>query len=103
MFRLENMVRPNILSLKAYSSARDEYHGTEGIFLDANENPFGIHNRYPDPHQQALKAAISGIKEIPVENIFIGNGSDEVIDLALRILHSRQRQDPRLSTNLWHV
>ena len=85
MFRLENMVRPNILSLKAYSSARDEYHGTEGIFLDANENPFGIHNRYPDPHQQALKAAISGIKEIPVENIFIGNGSDEVIDLALRI------------------
>ncbi len=85
MFRLENLVRPNILSLKAYSSARDEYHGTEGIFLDANENPFGILNRYPDPHQQALKAAISRIKEMPVENIFIGNGSDEVIDLALRI------------------
>jgi len=85
MFRLENIVRPNILSLKAYSSARDEYHGTEGIFLDANENPFGILNRYPDPHQQSLKAAISRIKEMPVENIFIGNGSDEVIDLALRI------------------
>ncbi len=85
MFRLENIVRPNILSLKAYSSARDEYHGTEGIFLDANENPFGLLNRYPDPHQQSLKAAISGMKEIPLENIFIGNGSDEVIDLALRI------------------
>jgi histidinol-phosphate aminotransferase len=85
MFRLENLVRPNILSLRAYSSARDEYHGTEGIFLDANENPFGMLNRYPDPHQQSLKAAIGRIKEMAVENIFIGNGSDEVIDLALRI------------------
>ncbi len=85
MFRLENMVRPNIMALQAYSSARDEYHGTEGIFLDANENPFGLLNRYPDPHQQYLKAAISSIKDIPVENIFIGNGSDEVIDQALRI------------------
>ena len=88
MFRLENMVRPNILSLQAYSSARDEYHGSEGIFLDANENPFGTLNRYPDPHQQSLKEAISRLKEIPVENIFIGNGSDEVIDLALRIFCS---------------
>jgi histidinol-phosphate aminotransferase len=85
MFRLEKIVRPNILSLQAYSSARDEYHGTEGIFLDANENPFGILNRYPDPRQQSLKVAISRKKEIAVENIFIGNGSDEVIDLALRI------------------
>ena len=85
MFRLENMVRPNILSLQRYSSARDEYHGTEGIFLDANENPFGMLNRYPDPHQQSVKAAIGRIKKIEVENIFIGNGSDEVIDLALRI------------------
>ena len=82
MFRLENMVRPNILSLQRYSSARDEYHGTEGIFLDANENPFGMLNRYPDPHQQSVKAAIGRIKKIEVENIFIGNGSDEVIDLA---------------------
>lgn len=88
MFRLENIVRPNILSLKAYSSARDEYHGTEGIFLDANENPFGFNNRYPDPHQRALKAAISDIRKMAVENIFIGNGSDEVIDMAIRIFCS---------------
>ncbi|HSF88942.1 MAG TPA: histidinol-phosphate transaminase [Saprospiraceae bacterium] len=85
MFTLENLVRNNILSLKPYSSARDEYQGTEGIFLDANENPYGIHHRYPDPHQKALKAAISSMKGIPIENIFLGNGSDEVIDLALRI------------------
>lgn len=85
MLKLENIVRPNIFSLQAYSSARDEYHGTEGIFLDANENPFGMLNRYPDPHQQSVKAAISRVKDIPVENIFLGNGSDEVIDLALRI------------------
>jgi len=82
---LNNLVRKNILSLKPYSSARDEFSGTDGVFLDANENPFGQLNRYPDPHQKELKAKLSEIKSVPVESIFIGNGSDEVIDLAFRI------------------
>jgi len=84
-FDLKSLVRPNIWSLKPYSSARDEFQGEEGIFLDANENPFGMLNRYPDPHQKALKAALSEAKDIPVEQIFIGNGSDEVIDIIYRI------------------
>jgi histidinol-phosphate aminotransferase len=79
------LVRPNIWALKPYSSARDEFTGDEGIFLDANENPFGRKNRYPDPHQRLLKQALSERKQFPVENIFIGNGSDEVIDLVYRI------------------
>ncbi len=85
MFNLENIVRKNILALSPYSSARDEYKGKEAIFLDANENPFGNLNRYPDPKQLALKNKLSEIKGIGEENIFIGNGSDEVIDLAFRI------------------
>ena len=68
-----------------YSSARDEYEGKEGIFLDANESPFGPLNRYPDPRQRALRAAVANLKGIPEENIFLGNGSDEVIDLCYRI------------------
>lgn len=68
-----------------YSSARDEYEGKEGIFLDANESPFGPLNRYPDPRQRALRAAVAKLKGIPEENIFLGNGSDEVIDLCYRI------------------
>ena len=79
------LVRKNILSLKPYSSARDEFSGNDGVFLDANENPFGELNRYPDPHQKELKKKLSGIKSIPVDNIFVGNGSDEVIDLTFRI------------------
>jgi histidinol-phosphate aminotransferase len=82
---ISKLVRKNIFSLKPYSSARDEFSGTEGIFLDANENPFGELNRYPDPHQKELKQKLSIIKNVPVENIFIGNGSDEVIDLTFRI------------------
>jgi histidinol-phosphate aminotransferase len=85
MFELEKLIRPNILSLKPYSSARDEYSANEGIFLDANENPFGYYNRYPDPYQKTLKEKLSLLKNVPVENIFIGNGSDEVIDLTFRI------------------
>lgn len=85
MFDLNTIVRPSILKLKPYSSARDEFSGKEGIFLDANENPFGDLNRYPDPYQNQLKSMISNLKEIPQENIFIGNGSDEIIDLAFRI------------------
>jgi histidinol-phosphate aminotransferase len=85
MFQLEKIIRPNILSLKPYSSARDEFKGKDGIFLDANENPFGNLNRYPDPYQKALKEKLSALKNIVIENIFVGNGSDEVIDLAFRI------------------
>jgi len=85
MFNLENIVRKNILALKPYSSARDEFSGKEGIFLDANENPFGELNRYPDPYQRDLKQKLAGLKSIQADNIFIGNGSDEVIDLTYRI------------------
>ncbi|MBN9484010.1 MAG: histidinol-phosphate transaminase [Bacteroidetes bacterium 43-93] len=85
MRSLSSLVRPNILSLAPYSSARSEYSGKGSVFLDANENPFGIYNRYPDPMQKALKEELSGIKNINPESIFIGNGSDEVIDLCYRI------------------
>ncbi|WP_407498399.1 histidinol-phosphate transaminase [Elizabethkingia anophelis] len=84
-FNLENLVRPNILKLKPYSSARDEYKGSTGVFLDANENPFGTLNRYPDPYQKEVKEKLSAVKSIPVSQIFLGNGSDEVIDLVFRI------------------
>ncbi|AQX85436.1 histidinol-phosphate transaminase [Elizabethkingia sp. HX WHF] len=84
-FNLENLVRPNILKLKPYSSARDEYKGDTGVFLDANENPFGTLNRYPDPYQKEVKEKLSALKSIPVSQIFLGNGSDEVIDLVFRI------------------
>jgi histidinol-phosphate aminotransferase len=85
MFNLEKLVRKNILALQPYSSARDEYKGKDAIFLDANENPFGEFNRYPDPKQLELKKKLSEIKNISTDNIFVGNGSDEVIDLAYRI------------------
>ena len=84
-FNLQSLVRPNIWALKPYSSARDEFSGREGIFLDANENPYGTLNRYPDPHQKKLKTALSELKNVPAENIFIGNGSDEIIDLIYRV------------------
>jgi histidinol-phosphate aminotransferase len=85
MFDPEILVRPNVRLLTPYSCARDDYKGSEGIFLDANENPFGTLNRYPDPYQKELKAAVSKIKGVPVEKIFLGNGSDEIIDLCFRI------------------
>ncbi|HOO99035.1 MAG TPA: histidinol-phosphate transaminase [Bacteroidales bacterium] len=85
MFDPASLVRPNIRNLVPYSSARDEYTGRTGIFLDANENPFGTLNRYPDPRQSELKKIVSEIKGMPVENIFLGNGSDEIIDLCFRI------------------
>jgi histidinol-phosphate aminotransferase len=85
MFNLEKLVRKNILALQPYSSARDEYNEKDAIFLDANENPFGDLNRYPDPKQLELKKKLSEIKNIATDNIFVGNGSDEVIDLAYRI------------------
>ncbi len=82
---IKNLVRKNILNLKPYSSARDEFEGENGIFLDANENPFGKLNRYPDPTQRKIKERLSELNQISTENIFLGNGSDEVIDLAFRI------------------
>ena len=86
MSRITSLVRPNIAALAPYSTARDEYDGPIGIFLDANESPYNNgYNRYPDPHQAALKARIAPLKGIPVENLFLGNGSDEAIDLIFRI------------------
>lgn len=82
---MNKLVRENVLKLTPYSSARDEYKGKTGIFMDANENPFGKLNRYPDPNQRDLKAAISKLKGITAERIFLGNGSDEIIDLCFRI------------------
>ena len=86
MFNLERMTRRNIWSLAPYSSARNEYAGREArVFLDANENPYNQpFNRYPDPLQLELKAAIAKVKGVPAENIFLGNGSDEAIDLPYR-------------------
>lgn len=85
-FRPESIVRKNILELSPYSTARDDYQGPLGTFLDANESPFeNGYNRYPDPHQKALKGVISGIKGVPAANLFIGNGSDEAIDLIYRV------------------
>ncbi|QJW90565.1 histidinol-phosphate transaminase [Spirosoma taeanense] len=100
MFELNKLLRPHILTLTPYSSARDEYTGTEGVFLDANENPFGSvvdtklqtpdhaepddYNRYPDPHQGATKQRLAPIKGVRPGQIFLGNGSDEPIDLLIR-------------------
>ncbi len=85
MFDLNKITRAHIKDIEAYSSARKEYEGDQGIFLDANENPFGQLNRYPDPNQKGLKQVLSKQKGISEEQIFIGNGSDEIIDLAFRI------------------
>ena len=85
MFNLNKLVRANIQKLQAYSSARDEFKGTAEVYLDANENPFGTLNRYPDPQQLKIKQRLSAIKKVENNQIFIGNGSDEVIDLAFRI------------------
>ena len=82
---INKIVRTNILNLTPYSCARDEFTSDDGILLDANENPFGNLNRYPDPYQRTLKKKVSELKSVPEENIFIGNGSDEIIDLAFRI------------------
>ncbi len=91
MFKLDEILRANIRNAKPYSSARDEYKGKEGIFLDANENPFGSvgghkYNRYPDPLQWKLKDKIAPLKKVKPEQVFLGNGSDEPIDLLIRAL-----------------
>jgi len=85
MFNIENVTRKNIFRLTPYSSARQDFSGEAEIWLDANENPFDTEvNRYPDPYQTALKTEIANLKNIPVSQIFIGNGSDEAIDLLFR-------------------
>lgn len=87
MKQLKDLVRPNIWQLAPYSSARNEYSGHEAhVFLDANENPYNApYNRYPDPLQTEVKARLSTIKRVPAECIFLGNGSDEAIDLVYRV------------------
>ncbi len=89
-FELDKLVRENIKKMTPYSSARHEFAGEATVFLDANENSFGSpleenYNRYPDPLQLKLKEKISQIKGVPVQNIFLGNGSDEAIDLLFRV------------------
>jgi histidinol-phosphate aminotransferase len=88
-FELDKLVRPNIKILKPYSSAKDEYTGTAKILLDANENSLGSpltkwYNRYPDPYQKQLKEKLAFVKQIAANQIFIGNGSDECIDILFR-------------------
>jgi len=89
MFSINNILRENIKQLVPYSSARDEYQGEASVFLDANENAYGspleqAYNRYPDPLQFEVKRRLSEIKGVPPRNIFLGNGSDEAIDILFR-------------------
>jgi histidinol-phosphate aminotransferase len=89
MYDINNILRENIKNLTPYSSARNEYQGEASVFLDANENAFGspldtAYNRYPDPMQYQVKMRLSEIKGVPARNIFIGNGSDEAIDILFR-------------------
>jgi histidinol-phosphate aminotransferase len=88
-FDLNLLVRENVKRLVPYSSARDDFHGSAKVFLDANENSLGSplpkwYNRYPDPHQLRVKERLSAIKRVPINNIFLGNGSDECIDILQR-------------------
>lgn len=82
---INELVRENIAAMKPYSSARDEFNGMDGVFLDANENPYnnGV-NRYPDPYQSDLKSVLAELKGVAAKNMMLGNGSDEVLDLLFR-------------------
>src|SRR6195952_3829509 len=89
MFSVQNILRNNIKNLTPYSSARDEFQGEASVYLDANENAFGSplteqYHRYPDPMQYAVKKRLMEIKGVPIRNIFLGNGSDEAIDILFR-------------------
>ncbi|WP_066621976.1 histidinol-phosphate transaminase [Rufibacter roseus] len=92
MFSIDTFIRPHLLSLKPYSSARDEFEGEASVYLDANENNLGSlaggtdYNRYPDPYQKEIKQKLSKLKGVRPEQIFIGNGSDEAIDLLIRLV-----------------
>jgi len=79
------LIRPSLQQLQPYSSARNEFSETASIYLDANENPIGVLNRYPDPYQSELRKVVARTWELPQETIFIGNGSDEIIDLVFRL------------------
>jgi histidinol-phosphate aminotransferase len=97
-FNLDSLVRENIKKMTAYSSARHEFTGEASVFLDANENAFGSplpnnFNRYPDPLQMEVKEKLSKIKGVPSQNIFLGNGSDEAIDLFYRIFCEPRRDN----------
>ena len=97
-FNLDSLVRNNIKKMTAYSSARHEFTGNASIYLDANENSFGSplpdnFNRYPDPLQMQVKEKLSKIKGVPPQNIFLGNGSDEAIDLLYRIFCEPSRDN----------
>jgi histidinol-phosphate aminotransferase len=97
-FDLNKLVRQNIKDLKPYSSARSEYSGTANVFLDANENSYGSpltkwYNRYPDPLQWELKKKIAAIKNVAAENMLLGNGSDECIDLLIRAFCEPQKDN----------
>ncbi len=91
MFELESVIRKNIMALLPYSSARDEFSGQAELFLDANESPFGSLNRYPDPYQCELKNKLATQQNLDEKMIFVGNGSDEVIDLLYRIFCEPKR------------
>src|SRR5918993_2060112 len=98
MFTLDNLLRDNIKKLTPYSSARDEFKGEARIFLDANENSFGSpltkwYNRYPDPLQWDVKKKIAAIKKVEAENMLLGNGSDECIDLLIRAFCDPQKDN----------
>lgn len=97
-FELNKIIRPHILTLTPYSSARDEYTGKEGVFLDANENPYGSvidggYNRYPDPYQWSVKEKLAPIKGVRPSQVFLGNGSDEPIDLLIRATCEPQKDN----------
>ena len=94
MLDISGLVRKNILHMKPYTSARDEYSGEARVFMDANENPFNSPlNRYPDPRQLELKRRIAGIKGMSPEHLFLGNGSDEGIDLLFRVFCEPSRDN----------
>lgn len=97
MSEISKYFKSSVIALQPYSSARDEYDGKEGVFLDANENPYELkYNRYPDPYQKELKMAIGKWRNVDPLSIFIGNGSDEIIDLLIRTT-CVSRQDRILS------
>jgi histidinol-phosphate aminotransferase len=105
--KLNKLLRPNIRKMTPYSSARDEYSREAMVFLDANENPFNTpYNRYPDPYQQKLKKRIAALKQIAPEKIFLGNGSDEPIDLLFRAFCEPRRDNVVMMTpsyGMYHV
>ena len=105
MFSLETLVRKNVAALQPYTSARDEFSGEAEVYLDANENPVdtGL-NRYPDPYQSTLKNTLAAQRNLATNQIFIGNGSDEAIDLLIRAFCEPQQDTVMvLPPNLWDV